>query len=108
MAKSADPREKAAINLNYLDAELDRRTIVAGLKEMRRISSAPAYARYVEQEFLPGPAIASDDELLEFARNHGTTVFHPTSTCRMGNDPLAVVDSELKVHGLENILFDNI
>lgn len=99
MAKSADPRDKAAIRLNYLDAELDRQTIVAGLKEVRRISSAPAYAQYVESEFLPGPQVSSDAELLDFARNYGTTVFHPTSTCRMGPDDRAVVDERLRVKG---------
>lgn len=102
-AKSADPRDKAAITLNYLDAELDQRTIVAGLKEVRRISSAPAYAQYVETEYLPGAQVTSDDEFLDFARNYGTTVFHPTSTCRMGPDDRAVVDQRLRVKGVSGL-----
>ncbi len=54
-------------------------------------------------EFLPGPAVQSDRELLDFARRRGGTVFHPTSTCKMGVDPMAVVDPELRVHGIDGL-----
>jgi len=103
MAKSSDPRERAAIRLNYLDAELDQRTIIDGLKEIRRVAAAPAYAQHVEEEVLPGPAVQSDEQLLQFARDNGTTVFHPTSTCRMGQDERAVVDERLRVRGVDGL-----
>ena len=56
--------------------------------------------RFIEAEFQPGSAVESDDELLDYARRRGGTVYHPTSTCKMGSDPLAVVDAELRVHGI--------
>ena len=56
--------------------------------------------RFIEAEFQPGPAVASDEELLDYARRRGGTVYHPTSTCKMGSDPMAVVDAELRVHGV--------
>ena len=68
---------------------------------MRRILAAPALKPFVVEEVEPGPKVASDDELLEFCRQRGSTVYHPTSTCRMGNDPLAVVDQRLRLRGIE-------
>ncbi len=59
--------------------------------------------RFIESEYLPGPEVQTDDELLDFARQAGGTVFHPTSTCKMGVDPMAVVDPELRVHGLTGL-----
>jgi len=63
----------------------------------------PALARYIVEELMPGAKVASDADLLEFARQKGTTVFHPTSTCRMGSDVRAVVDERLRVRGLESL-----
>src|SRR5207237_831111 len=77
--------------------------IVAGLKLIRRILATPQMQHFVEAEFQPGPAVASDEELLDYARRRGGTVYHPTSTCKMGSDPLAVVDPELRVHGIEGL-----
>jgi choline dehydrogenase len=59
--------------------------------------------QYIESEFQPGPAVATDEQLLDYARRRGGTVYHPTSTCRMGSDPMAVVDAELKVHGIDGL-----
>jgi choline dehydrogenase len=59
--------------------------------------------QYVEKEFQPGPAVATDEQLLDYARQRGGTVYHPTSTCRMGSDPMAVVDAELRVHGIDGL-----
>jgi choline dehydrogenase len=103
MIRSADPREHPAIRPNYLDSETDRRTIVEGMKLNRRISRAPAFAKYLKLEREPGEDRQTDDELLQFARERGNTIFHPTSTCRMGPDDRAVVDARLRVKGLEGL-----
>jgi choline dehydrogenase len=101
--KSADPSKPPAIQPRYLSSPTDRDTVVAGLKLLRRIMSQPAMRRYIAEERAPDPRCTSDDELLAFARATGTTVFHPTSTCRMGSDSTAVVDERLRVHGIERL-----
>jgi choline dehydrogenase len=101
--KSANPREAPAINPNYLAIAKDRETIVAGAKVMRRIFAAPAIARYIAEEFDPGPQCVNDDDLLDFIRRYGSTTYHPISTCRMGNDETAVVDERLRVRGLAGL-----
>jgi choline dehydrogenase-like flavoprotein len=98
--KDADPVARPAIQLNYLSAETDRRTMVAGLKLLRRIMLAPALCPYIESEHEPGPACASDDELLRYIRERASTIYHPTCTCRMGEDAGSVVDARLRVRGL--------
>ena len=70
---------------------------------MRHLFAAPALAPYVVGEILPGRDVESDDALLDYLRQTGSTVFHATCTCKMGRDPLAVVDSELRVHGIEGL-----
>jgi choline dehydrogenase len=103
MITSPDPAAKPAIRPNYLAAETDRRTIIDGLRVARRIAAAPAFARFVETEFIPGDDVQSDDELLDFAKRTGTTVFHPSCTCRMGQDDRAVVDERLRVKGIAGL-----
>ena len=98
--KSTNPADPPAVYPNYLATETDRQTIVAGLKLLRRITATPDMQRFITSEFQPGPAVATDEELLAYARQRGGTVYHPTSTCKMGVDPMAVVDPELRVHGL--------
>ncbi len=101
--KSGDPMDAPAIHANYLSTEHDRATLVAGIRLARRLAAASALAPYVRGEYRPGAAAQSDEDLLEFARNSGGTIFHPSGTCKMGpvaRDPLAVVDHELRVHGL--------
>jgi choline dehydrogenase len=98
--KSADPAARPAIQLNYLSAETDRRTMVAGMKLLRRIMQAPALAPYIESEYEPGPACASDEDLLAHIRARASTIYHPTCTCRMGEDAMAVVDARLRVRGV--------
>jgi choline dehydrogenase len=100
---SADPRQPPAIQPRYLSDPIDRDTVVAGLKLLRGIMGQPAMRRYIAEERAPGPHRTSDAELLAFAREVGTTVFHPTSTCRMGPDSTAVVDERLRVRGLEGL-----
>ena len=99
--KSADPAAPPEIRINYLATETDRRAFIDGIKILRNILAAPALKPYVVDEVYPGANITSDEDVLDFCRNTGSTVYHPTSTCRMGNDPLAVVDQRLKVRGIE-------
>jgi choline dehydrogenase len=101
--KSADPADPPAVYPNYLTAETDQQTVVAGLKLCRQLLAQPALAQFAESEYLPGAAVQSDDELLNFARRRGGTVFHPTSTCKMGVDPMAVVDPELRLRGITGL-----
>ena len=83
----------------------DRATLVAGIRLARRLAATRALSPYVAGEYLPGPDATTDDDLLEFARNKGATIFHPSGTCKMGPaaDPLAVVDAELRVHGVAGL-----
>ena len=102
-AKSPDPREAPAINPRYLSHETDRRAAIGGLRAVRRLFAAPALAQFVVGEILPGNDVQSDDELLHYLKQTGSTVFHATCTCKMGRDPMAVVDDELRVHGIEGL-----
>ncbi|WP_312015127.1 choline dehydrogenase [Bradyrhizobium lablabi] len=101
--KSADPSAPPEIRINYLATETDRRAFIDGIRILRKILAAPALNAYCAEEVYPGPKTVSDEDLLDFCRNTGSTVYHPTSTCRMGNDPLAVVDQRLKVRGIEGL-----
>jgi choline dehydrogenase len=98
--RSIDALEPPAMRPNYLATELDRRCAVAGIKLARSLASTPSLRPYVAEEYRPGDQAKTDDELLEFARNYGATIFHPVGTCKMGSDPMAVVDDELRVRGL--------
>jgi choline dehydrogenase len=101
--KSSDPRAAPAIQYNYLATENDRRVMVEGLKIARRIAAAAPLSGYIIKEEFPGAAVQTDDELLDVVRQTGETVFHPTSTCRMGTDERSVVDSHLRVRGLQGL-----
>jgi choline dehydrogenase len=101
--KSADPAAPPEIRINYLASDVDRATNVEGLKILRKILHAQALAPYVVEEVDPGDKITSDEALLAYCRARGTTIYHPTSTCRMGNDPLAVVDQRLRVRGIDGL-----
>ncbi len=103
MAKSADPFEKPAIRPNYLSARGDQQVLAAGLRLVRQIFAQPAIARYSVEEILPGPGVTGEDELLAFARQYGSTIYHPVGTCRMGEDPRSVVDSRLRLRGFEGL-----
>jgi choline dehydrogenase len=101
--RSGDPREHPAIRYNYLATENDRQVMIGGIRWIRRIAAAQPLAGYIAAEEFPGPKVQSDDELLAYLRGHGDTVFHPTSTCRMGVDARSVVDSHLRVRGVERL-----
>ena len=102
-ARSNRPGDPPAINPRFLSEDTDRRAVAGGLKMVRRLFAAPALAKYVVAETLPGSDVQSDDELLDYARQYGSTVFHVTCTCKMGPDAMAVVDDRLCVHGLEGL-----
>jgi choline dehydrogenase len=101
--KTTDPLDAPAMIPNYLTDPNDQRTMVDGLRIIRRLLSDRRFERYIAREHLPGPDVNTDAELLNYARQYGGTVYHPTSTCRMGHDRLAVVDDQLRVHGMEGL-----
>jgi choline dehydrogenase len=101
--RTGNPLDHPEIRLNYLSTEEDRRVAVAGMRFTRRIMAARALARYQPEEFRPGSSIANDNELARAAGELGTTIFHPVGTCKMGSDPMAVVDDRLRVHGIAGL-----
>lgn len=100
---SPDPTEPPAIDPRYLSAELDRRTNVEAFKKLRAILRKPALEPFVAAEYAPGDGVSTDDEILAYAREFGTTIYHPTCSCRMGGDPDSVVDERLHVRGVEGL-----
>lgn len=102
---SGDGSKPPRIVPNYLGTHLDRQTVVAGLRMGRDLAGQTSLAPYVVSETVPGPQAGSDEALLQYARDNGSTVYHGVGTCRMGNDPAegAVVDSELRVHGVKRL-----
>ena len=101
--RSADPLAAPRIETNYLQETVDRSALVAGIRMLRDIYNQPVFRSLWDAEVLPGPRAASDSELLDFARQHGGTVFHCVGTCRMGSDAGAVVDAQLRVRGVERL-----
>ncbi len=104
-SKTNDPFDAPLIQPNYLDAEEDKRVVVAGLKLSRRLMHSKSLSHYFDYEVYPGIEKQSDEDLLQVARERGTTTYHQMGTCRMGpkTDPTAVVDDNLKVYGLNNL-----
>jgi choline dehydrogenase-like flavoprotein len=101
--RSADPLAPPAIQPNYLADPRDLRTLLDGVKLVRRIAADPAMAALIKTEHSPGATCTSDADLTDYIRNYGISVYHPVGTCRMGHDPLAVVDDQLRVHGLSGL-----
>ena len=101
--KSKDPLEYPEIHPKYLSDVRDCRVAVNAIKCTRRIASTPSLASSLDEEFIPGPQYQTDEEILHAAREFSQTIYHPVGTCKMGNDPLAVVDHELKVHGIDGL-----
>ena len=91
------------IHPGYLSTENDCRTVVDALRVTRRIAAQPALSQYIVDEYKPGQQLQSDEALLEFARDTGVTIFHPSGTCRMGLDDAAVVDAALNVRGVSGL-----
>ena len=100
---SPDPLAAPSMQPFYLSTDLDRRCAIAGLRFARSLAATRAVAPFVESELRPGPEAQRDDELLAFSRAYGATIFHPSGTCRMGRDAMAVVDDRLRVHGVTGL-----
>ena len=102
---SADPFAAPLIQPNYLKDPHDQRILLAAVKLARNLLRSKPLAPYYDHEAFPGPDVQSDDELLDAARQRGTTTFHPAGTCKMGpaDDPTAVVDAQLRVHGVDGL-----
>ncbi len=101
--KSADPLAHPAIQYNYLDHPDDVRDMIAAVKIGRQILNAKAFDDYRASETRPGNEVQTDAEIEQFVREKAETVYHPVGTCKMGNDAMAVVDDQLRVHGIENL-----
>ncbi len=101
--KSADPSEPPAIRFNFLSAEMDRAGVLFAMRKGRELLGTPPISHIVGEELAPGPQHQSDTELLEWVRHNAETTYHPIGTCKMGNDPQAVVDERLRVHGIEGL-----
>lgn len=102
-AQSAEPHVAPLIQPNYLNADTDQRSLVAGIRMCRQFLATQALKPYFDGETLPGADIQTDDEILDYARARGATVYHAVSSCRMGSDPMAVVDDQLRVRGLQSL-----
>jgi len=100
---SADPLAKANILANYLSDPDDLERMVEGVKLGRKLLAAPAFDRYRGKEIVPKTRCETDDEIRRFIRQRAETIYHPVGTCKMGNDPMGVVDAELRVHGLRGL-----
>lgn len=103
MATCADPLARPSIRYNYLSEAADLGVLRAGVRQARRILGAPAFAPYRVRETRPGPDVASDEEIDDFARREGLSLYHPVGTCKMGTDSMAVVDPRLRVKGLHGL-----
>jgi choline dehydrogenase len=103
--RTAAPLDRPSIRPNYLADPVDQATIVAGLRFARVMASQPALSAWMVGEIRPGTDAQSDDELLDYARNMGSTLYHPVGTAAMGrhDDPMAVVDPQLRVRGVEGL-----
>jgi choline dehydrogenase len=101
---SADPRVHPALRFNYLSTAQDRREWVEAVRVARNILNQPAFDRYNGGETSPGPAVETDDQILDWVARDAETALHPSCTCRMGTDELAVVDpATLRVRGLDGL-----
>jgi choline dehydrogenase len=100
---SKAPNIPPAIRFNFLSAQLDREVTLEAMRITRRIMTAPAMRGIATDEIAPGLNIQTDDELLDWVRNNAETTYHPVGTCKMGPDPMAVVDDQLRVRGMEGL-----
>ena len=100
MARSADPRERPAIAPGYLGSRRDVEVLISGIRIARRIFAQAAISPHIVSELMPGKSLVSDEELETYIRQTGHTAFHPAGTCKMGEDPMAVVDPRLRVRGI--------
>ena len=97
--KSADPAEAPAIRFNFLSAPNDRSGLLAAMRKARELMATSPLKEITGEEIAPGAHLQTDEELLDWVRNTAETTYHPVGTCKMGSDPMAVVDNQLRVHG---------
>jgi choline dehydrogenase len=100
---STNPAQHPLIKPNYLATESDRQTMLDGIQLIRRVGQTPAIQPWIKRESIPGEEVKSDADLARYIAESGNTIFHPSGTCKMGTDSLAVVDPELRVHGLQGL-----
>lgn len=100
---SANPYDDPNILMNYLTHEDDCKALIAGIRWMRNIFAAQPLAQHVVKETMPGAQVQTDEQLLDYLRKFGQSMYHPVGSCRMGNDQTAVVDSRLRVRGIEGL-----
>ncbi len=100
---SSRPDQAPAIRFNFMTARLDQEVTIEAMRITRRIMAAPALRGIAEDELAPGVNVESDDEMLDWIRRNAETTYHPVGTCKMGHDPMAVVDDELRVHGIAGL-----
>ncbi|NKJ94751.1 NAD(P)-binding protein [Rhizobium leguminosarum bv. viciae] len=98
--RSPDPLEAPIFHPNYLSDQSDIERMLYGVRLLRRVLKSEPLARRIHAEIVPGPSVQTDEQIIDFIKRHGNTAWHQAGTCKMGNDPLAVVDSKLKVHGI--------
>jgi choline dehydrogenase len=101
--KSADPSEAPAIKFNFLSSQHDRDGLLAAMRKGRELMTTAPVAEMTGEEIAPGIDKQTDEELLEWVRHNAETTYHPVGTCKMGSDPMAVVDAQLRVHGIEGL-----
>ena len=101
--KAADPKTPPAIKFNFLSSEIDREGLLVALRKAREFMSAASLQDIVGSEIAPGAKLESDSEILQWVRETAETTYHPVGTCKMGADPMAVVDDQLRVHGLRGL-----
>ncbi|MGB1088938.1 MAG: GMC oxidoreductase, partial [Alphaproteobacteria bacterium] len=103
--KSLDPKDHPLIQPNYFESDVDKRVMIDGVKMARKIMEQPSIAPLIENELNPGTDKQTDDEIEAFLREKAETIYHPIGTAKMGraDDKMAVVDDNLRVHGLENL-----
>ena len=97
------PDSAPLIQANYLSAAGDLDTMLAGFDIQRKIFASPAFDDYRDKEIFPGDEVQSKEAIIEFIRNKAETIYHPIGTCKMGQDDLAVVDTNLRVHGIDDL-----
>jgi choline dehydrogenase len=101
--KSANPQQPPSINFNFLSSPIDAEVTVSAVRIARAVMTAPAMAHLGVTELAPGASQTTDDEILDWVRSAAETTYHPVGTCKMGGDPMAVVDAQLRVHGIEGL-----
>jgi choline dehydrogenase-like flavoprotein len=100
---SADPAVEPLIDPNYLGEERDREMAVTQVRTIREVLAQKEIARFIKEERLPGAKAQTDEEIMTYVRQYASCDYHPVGTCKMGRDELAVVDPQLRVHGLEGL-----